>query len=97
MPLGPLGHDMVHHTFTHPFHVLHSLGKAARRFARCGVQMLQRGFARVALVKVDCAAQAHDAVGAVAAFDHQRYGCCFHFGDDIVVRAIQFGDVLRLL
>lgn len=58
--------------------------------------MLQRGFLGVALVKIDRAAQAHQAVGAVGALDHQGNGGGLHFGDHIVICPVELGDVLGL-
>ena len=51
----------------------------------------------MALVEVDRAAQAHHAVGAVGALDHERDRGGLHLGDHVVVGAIELRDVLRLV
>ena len=58
--------------------------------------MRQGGFVRIPLVKIDRPAQAHQAVGAVGALDHQGNGGGLHLGDHIVVGTVELGDVLGL-
>jgi hypothetical protein len=43
---------VIDHAAAHQLDVFHRLGKAAGRFARCRVQVLQRGFLRAALSKL---------------------------------------------
>ncbi len=51
--------------------------------------MLQRRFAWIALIEVHGSTQAENTIRAELALDNECDRSCFHFGDQIVIRAIE--------
>jgi hypothetical protein len=96
LPLRPMPHDVIHHATAHGSNVVDGLSKAASRLAWRRIEMLERRLVGTALVEIHGAAKAQEAAVSQRPLHHLGNGGALHLGDQVVIRPIKLGDILRL-